>query len=143
MSILNRLIRKLEEIRRNNVLKNLVIREQQFIENLNREQLSKGQRADDTFLPPYKKNNPSKTFGNTSVTKNAGEPIKLLDTGDFYNSIDVKVSGGAFLMTGNTNKGETDLAERYGQSILGLSTESKNKLRIKFKTDIINEVRKI
>ena len=143
MSVLKRLITRLEELSRDNVLKTLVIREQEFIENLNRDQLAKGQRSDNTFLPPYRKNNPSKTFGNNTVSKTAGEPIKLLDTGAFYKSIDVKVTDNAFLMTGDTQKGSTNLSERYGDSILGLSKESLGKLRIKLKQDILIELRRI
>jgi len=143
MSVLKRLVRRLEEIQRRNVLKTLIVREQEFIENLNREQLSKGKRSDGSSLPPYRKNNPSKTFGNFNASKSAGEPIKLLDTGQFYKSIDVKVTDNAFLMTGDTQKAETDLAERYGNNILGLSSESIGKLRNKLRQDILNEIRKI
>jgi len=143
MTILKKLVRRLEEIQRRNVLKTLVIREQDFIENLNRGQLADGQRADGSFLQPYRRSHPSKSFMGKPVSKNVGEPTKLLDTGQFYKSIDVKVTDNAFVMTGDTQKDNTDLAERYGDNILGLSAESLNKLRIKLKQDILTELRRI
>jgi len=78
--------------------------------------------------------------------KKAGSSITLLDTGAFYKSFDIAVySDESFTIEANTIKEDgSDLAssKRYGKGILGLSTESKNKLIAKIEPLLIIEIRK-
>lgn len=90
------------------------------IPELNRDQLKQGQRADGTFLPPYSSNSVSK-FG-----KKAG-PIKLFDTGAFYEGIKPEFKKEEFSITDSDRKTEM-LQDRYGDSILGLSDLSISEL---------------
>ena len=86
------------------------------IAELNRDQLKQGKRADGSFLPDYSNNSVTK-FG-----KKKG-PIKLYDTGDFYEGIKPEFAKTDFLLKDDDSK--TDLLEdRYGDDILGLSKEN-------------------
>lgn len=67
-------------------------------------------------------------FGGGSGTKRkkAGEPIFLLDEGDFYRSFKVKVLADGFVIQADTLKdGGDDLTDTYGKQILGLTQNSK------------------
>jgi hypothetical protein len=60
-----------------------------------------------------------------------GQPIDritLKDTGDFYKSWTVRVMGSVIFIEANTIKDGDDLRSRWGNDILGLTEESKQKL---------------
>lgn len=95
------------------------------IEDKNIEQLQRGQRSDDSFLPNYSE---------TSVTvygKPRG-PIKLYDQGDFYQGIKVDVHDYK-LDIYDTDSKTPKLTEKYDTSagkVLGLSDESIEELKV-------------
>jgi len=72
--------------------------------------------------------------------------ITLFDEGDFYKSFRVYYQSGNFIIDANTIKtdydGAIDLIDRWGENILGLTTESLSLLREKAKEIIIPYVRK-
>lgn len=80
------------------------------------EQLSRGQ---------------SYSFGGGSGTKRkvSGEPIFLLDEGDFYRSFKVKVLADGFVIQADALKDDgTDLTESFGKDILGITNESRKEI---------------
>lgn len=83
---------------------------------LNRDQLQGGVKSDDSLMPNY---SPAsvKLFG-----KPAGR-IRLYDTGAFYDSIAVDVSGDNFLFVAEDKH---NLIEKYSENILGLGTKQHN-----------------
>ena len=50
--------------------------------------------------------------------------ITLLDTEEFYKSFAIKVQNGGFLIVADGQKEDTNLLERYGKEILGLTDEN-------------------
>jgi len=75
----------------------------------------------------------NKTLGNysrTSVTKYGKRPghIQLYDTGEFYESFTIYVTNDQIVIVADTLKEDTDLAQRYGLDILGLTEENIDKL---------------
>lgn len=95
------------------------------------EQLSKGQ---------------SFGFGGDSGAKQkkAGEPIFLLDEGEFYKSFKIKIFNDGFTINADTLKDDgTDLAQSYGKEILGLTNESKTEIITKILPFVVEETRKI
>lgn len=76
-------------------------------------------------------------------TKRAGEPIFLLDEGDFYRSFKVKVLDDGFTIQADAIKDDgTDLVQQYGKDILGLTNESKSEIIKKILPMVIQETRK-
>lgn len=57
--------------------------------------------------------------------------VTLNDTGDFYNSFSVYLSGSSFIISANTIKDTSDLIADWGRDILGLNEESLKLLREK------------
>ena len=85
------------------------------------EQLSKGKRGDGTTLPNYSKRS-FEVFGKPEGA------IKLFDTGEFYKSIGVnQVTPDYFTTDADPikidDKGQTNLFDRYGESIKDLGKE--------------------
>jgi hypothetical protein len=70
--------------------------------------------------------------------------VTLNDTGDFYNSFSVYLSGSNFIVSANTIKDTSDLIADWGRDILGLNEESLKLLREKAYKDIAitNNMRK-
>jgi hypothetical protein len=109
------------------------------IAEYNREQLREGKRSDGSDLPDY---------SDTSVFvygKEAG-PIKLFDTGFFYESIEAVVVGDVIAILSNPIKRDeitgkiTNLKERYEPEIIGISEENLNKVRVQVKTKIVQYI---
>lgn len=68
--------------------------------------------------------------------------ITLFEEGDFYDSFKVKVfNNGKFEITANTQKNDTDLAQRYGEEIIGLTEESTEILSEFVVKDLVQYVR--
>lgn len=75
--------------------------------------------------------------------KKAGEPIFLLDEGDFYKSFKVKILDDGFVIQADALKDDgTDLTEQYGKEILGLTNESRNEIIKAILPMVIEETRK-
>jgi hypothetical protein len=107
-----------------------IIESSEFIEELNRQQLSEGQRSDGSTLPDYSPTSVN-LFG-----KQPG-PIKLFDEGDFYDGINVNVFDDEFRLDGEDEK-TSMLIARYGDMILGLTEENKQVLIDYIRPIIIN-----
>jgi len=124
----------LKKLKRLNLAKEFVTDNGFFFEELNREQLEKGQRSDNTFLPNYSNNSENQKRGR------AGEPIKLFDTGDFYKGMDaVATNTGARIE--NRDSKDNKLSDNYGENIKGLSEESIQKVKFRFRAYGLNKVR--
>ncbi len=86
------------------------------IEDKNIEQLQRGQRSDESFLPNYSPRSVAqfgKPFG----------PIKLYDKGDFYQGIKLEVFGHKVGITDTDSKAPM-LVDRYEPEILGLTVKN-------------------
>lgn len=69
--------------------------------------------------------------------------VTLLDTGEFYKSFSVFLSGSDFVISANTIKDTDDLIYKYGEEILGLNEESLILLREKAKDILIPYVKSV
>jgi hypothetical protein len=84
-------------------------------------------------------------FGGDSgrKSKKAGQPIFLLDEGEFYKSFKVKVLNDGFVIQADALKDDgTDLTEQYGRKILGLTDKSRNEIIKEILPMVIQETRK-
>ena len=96
-------------------LRIVLISQAEFIEELNRRQLERGERSDGSILPPY-----------SPVSVSMGKPagaIKLFDEGDFYEGITANVFDDELRFEGEDEKTPMLIA-KYGRLILGLNDES-------------------
>ena len=69
-------------------------------------------------------------YNNTYISKGgeykvAGEPINLFDTGDFFDSFEIRLGEKEFYIDANYYKGNYSLVYEYGAEIIGLTQESK------------------
>lgn len=69
--------------------------------------------------------------------------VTLLDTGAFYESFKVFLSGSDLVVSANTIKDTDDLIEKYGKEILGLNEDSLVLLRLKAKLILIPHIKGI
>lgn len=109
------------------------------ISELNRSQLEKGERGDGSSLPDYSQTS-VEVYG-----KEAGV-IKLFETGYFYNTIEAIDMGNVIAILSNPLKrneitGEiTNLKERYGYEIIGISDENMEVLRKDIRAKIVEYI---
>lgn len=75
--------------------------------------------------------------------KQEGDPFTLYDTGAFYNSLRIIISGLSFIVEGNGQKDDKNLFEAYGDDIVGLTNESLEKLAQELLPKYINYVKEI
>lgn len=124
---------------------------QEFILNLNRvEQLFKeGKDAEGDIIGHYSRTteqlSEGRTFTFNGITKQkkAGDPIFLYDQGDFYDSFTVRIDRtGVIIIANETTKDGTSLTASFGDSIIGLSVESLEKLANEILNRFIEETRK-
>ena len=73
--------------------------------------------------------------------KKAGTPYTLNDTSAFINSIAVQVGNDFFTVNGNGQKSNTNLFERYGDGIIGLTSDNLAIVKEMLKDKFINYVR--
>lgn len=77
--------------------------------------------------------------------KKQGSPYTLLDTGEFFKSMVVKVLRDSFIVDGDGNKtnfiGTTNLFQLYGDGIVGLTEYNKERLMEMLKENYIKYVR--
>lgn len=92
----------------------------EFAEGLNRVQLKHGVRGDGTVLPDY-------SFSSVHTYGKPPGPIRLYDKGDFYAGINYAASYDRVYAFSSDDKAEM-LEARYGEAILSLLPESKQKL---------------
>ncbi len=112
------------------LLAEIVQEERNFIANLNREQLSKGDKADDSSMPRY-----------VQGSKSPSSPgkITLFDTGEFHASIEPLFDDRQFELLSTDEKAEI-LVGKYGE-ILGLNEESLNLLAQRIKPKLIGRIK--
>lgn len=105
---------------------------EQDIVQMNREQLREGQKADESYLPPY-------SLNTTMNRETVGLLVALHDTGDFWNSFFSTASLGLLEIDAKDRKRDM-LIEIWGEQILGLTPDNHkillNKIaeRLKVKT---------
>ena len=80
--------------------------------------------------------------------KVAGSHYTLFDTGAFYESMQIVVLNDSFVVEAQPIKidedgKQTNLFEKYGEGIVGLTDENKEKLAIEIKKRFIDEVNKL
>ena len=80
--------------------------------------------------------------------KVAGTPYTLFDSGDFYKSMYLVVLKDSFVIDADPIKVDengdvTDLFKKYGEGIIGLTDESKEKLAVEMEQRFIQEYRKL
>jgi len=70
--------------------------------------------------------------------------VDLRLTGDFYKTFFVTAndSDDFFTIDANTIKDETDLAKKYGEDIIGLNEDSRDKLTVQLIPDVTDVIRK-
>lgn len=108
-----------------------------YIEELNRDQLAEGKRADGSNItPPYT----NATVKRKRARGQQAEHVTLRDKGDFYESIFTEVYTKAFVLDASDEKTQ-ELRDKYG-SILGLNQQSKEKLIQRIKPLFVAAVRK-
>jgi hypothetical protein len=120
----------------NAILKRVLQAHEKDIEELNREQLMKGERSDGTKLPPY----------TPSYAKRKNKPLTpktLKDKGDFQEEIFTTFFEKSFNVESNDWKSEF-LESNWGKKIFGLSDKNKERLLHEkgVATEVINEVKK-
>lgn len=108
-----------------------------FIENLNRAQLFAGKDASGADITP------DYTEFTTLVKAEKNQPsdrVTLRDTGAFYESIFSDVFENAFEIKADDPK-TNELKAKYGPDILGLTTESKEKLTAHIRPQFVALIR--
>lgn len=111
-------------------------KDEDFIEELNRDQLRKGQRADRIFNRLYRDTPKNRSRGRS------GKPVQLFDTGDYYKRLTANVKSTLLTLT-NPDSKDNKLTTEYGAEIKGLTPESVNELRIKIQPTLRNETLKL
>jgi hypothetical protein len=82
------------------------------------------------------------TFAGKSKTKKAGESPFLLDDGDYYNSYNLKLGDGFFVIDSNPQKEDNNLEDSYGDNLEGLQDKNLQKIINVIRKKFIEEVRK-
>lgn len=75
--------------------------------------------------------------------KVAGTPYTLFDTGEFYRSMYIVVLKDAIVFEADPIKGDDNLFEKYGNNIIGLTQENKQKLKQLVKNNYIAYVKRV
>jgi len=128
--VLQNLISRLESLNGDKIARETFDLLTEDIEELNREQLRKGERVDGSKLPNYAPSSFPKTG-----------PIKLRDTGSFYRGITAETAPTALTIEGQDSK-SAKLIARYGD-VIGLSEESIAKLQALARPILIQKVRNV
>lgn len=115
------------------IIKNEVFRQKEFIEQLNREQLKSGTKADGTDMPNYVEG---------SKQPSAPGKINLFETGEFYNSIAINEQYfDEYLALGSEDEKAVFLVAKYGE-ILGLTKANQQRLVDRVMPNVMIELNK-
>lgn len=79
----------------------------------------------------------------TNGIKKEGEPYNLFDTGEFYKSMVILLGKDFFEVDADPIKENDNLFTKFGEGIIGLTEESKEKLRVELLERYDKEVRRI
>lgn len=101
----------------------LVVRNEKFITDLNKQQLFAGETADGGSTGEYA----SKSYAKFKSQLNPNNVVDLFVTGNFYDGFFVRIIKDGFEIDSKDNKRAT-LVSKYGKDIFGLNTESKETL---------------
>ena len=113
------LITKLEKIKSYEFAKAYVIKNEESVLELNKDQLQRGERSDNTEIDPY-----YKVFS----YKNRLSPVDLRLTGAFYRSFKIKYTDKGFYIYA-TDRKTGKLLAKYGEDVLGLTEHSITEVR--------------
>lgn len=75
--------------------------------------------------------------------KREGDPYNLFDSGEFYKSMVFLLGKDFFEIDADPIKGNDNLFTKFGEGIIGLTEESKEKLRVELLERYDKEVRRI
>lgn len=75
--------------------------------------------------------------------KKMGDHYTLLDSGDFYKSMVITLGTNFFEINADPIKNDDNLFTKFGEGIIGLTEESKEKLRTRLKFEYNREVERI
>jgi len=124
---------------------------QEWILNLNKEQLFAGEnslgvkleRIGGGYSLTTEVLNVGKSFsfGGKSKTKKQGGSPFLLDSGDYYDSYNLKLGNGFFVIDSDPQKEENNLEDKYGIFLEGLQDKNLQKLIDVIRGQFIKEVR--
>jgi len=104
---------------------------------IQKDQLQQGIDEDGDLLGLY-----SEFTESINPLKIAGTPYTLEDTGDFYKSMFITVLSDSFIIDADPIKGTDNLFFKYGDGIVGLTTENMDKLREQIKKKYIAFIRR-
>lgn len=108
-----------------------------FLETLNREQLFKGKRADDTDIaPPYT----SRTIQIKKAKSQPTDRVTLKNTGAFYSSIRANVQANSVKINATDNKMEK-LQTKYKKEIIGITLSNRQLVAIRLAPDIAKYIK--
>lgn len=130
--VIHNLSQKINKLNLDAITEDALINNQSEISELNRDQLREGLRATGTFLPNYSPVS-VQMFGKPDG------PIKLYETGDFYEGVVPKFSDMNFSLE-STDEKTSMLERRYGK-VVGLTQESIGELARAVLPDIQNQLR--
>ncbi len=135
MSVIIQAIEKIENILNGieGIIRTEANENRNFMADLNRDQLLRGEKSDGSEMPNYVKD---------SKQPQAPGKIVLFETGDFHQGIKPILNEKKYLFDGDDDK--TDLMiHNYGAKIFGLTDESKKELREKLTPGVKERIRKI
>ena len=75
--------------------------------------------------------------------KKEGEHYTLLDSGEFYKSMVITLGTNFFEINADPIKNDENLFTKFGEGIIGLTEESKEKLRARLRVEYRKEVQRI
>ncbi len=82
------------------------------------------------------------SFAGESKTKRAGNSPFLLDSGDYYNSYNLKLGNGFFVIDSDPQKEDNNLEDIYGDNLEGLQDENLQKIIDVVYKKFVQEVRR-
>ena len=83
----------------------------------NQEQLLDGRLSNDVYLPKYSEAS-QREYNKPNIR------IQLKDTGDFYRSLKARRNGNEIIFTGDTNKEDVDLEQKYTKHVFGIDSQN-------------------
>ena len=134
--------KKFSKLDRNTIVKkalsNKDLQQLMIYRNTNYQLFEEGIDADGKSLGVYSKRT-------IEIKKEKGQPynrVTLKDTGQFYASFEFENEDDQFAFSAQTEKDDKDLAEVYGEKIIGLTDESLFYLRRPILDEVVEVTRK-
>lgn len=148
-----RLAKRFQDLDANLILFSILNNEdfKEYIRQLNlKDQLFQGIDSLGVELPPYSagtqtildaERENAFSFEGEVKKKIAGEPIFLLSSQEFYDSVTIEITKDSIIFDGNPIKDDgTDLFREYGEEILGLTEENVEKLIQKISEVVVPKI---